>query len=343
MDKNSVLLEIEKLAVRFDTRAGAVAALSGVSFHVQPGETLAIVGESGSGKSCCALSILDLIPSPPGQRTADIMRFGDIDLLSLSGAQLRKLRGDRIAMAFQDPLSSLNPLLTIGDQIAEVLRTHRNVDAKQARRRAVELLNLVGIPDAASRLKSYPHEMSGGMRQRVMIAIALACEPELFIADEPTTALDVTVQAQIVELVKNLQRDNSMSIIWITHDLSVIAGFADRVIVLYAGNIVEESDTQTLFLSPRHPYTDGLLKSLPRIDQEPAARLSAIKGLPPDLTNLPVGCAFEPRCPRAVERCKTERPSLESHSPGHKAACWNPIIADTPEGVSRAAARNKFS
>ncbi len=337
MNESTALLEVKHLGVKFESRAGVVAALSDISFNVAPGETLAIVGESGSGKSCCALSILDLIPSPPGTMDAETMRFGDVDLTKISEEQLRRLRGNRIAMAFQDPLSSLNPLLTVGDQICEVLRTHRKMDLESARQRSIELLNLVGIPDSSARLKSYPHEMSGGMRQRVMIAIALACDPELFIADEPTTALDVTVQAQIVDLVKKLQRQNKMSIIWITHDLSVIAGFADRVIVLYAGSIVEESDLGSLFLSPLHPYTSGLLNSLPRIDKEPVSRLPAISGLPPDLTTLPPGCAFQSRCPRALDRCKQEKPMLEAQSSGRRVACWNPITTDEDSIVSNPA------
>ena len=317
------LLDVEGLNVEFRTQGGTVDAVSGVSFRVAPGETLAIVGESGSGKSCCVLSLLGLIPAPPGKVTAGRIRFRDTDLLGMPERQLRAIRGNRIAMIFQDPLSSLNPLLTIGTQIAEVLETHFGAGRSTARKKSIELLRLVGIHAPEQRLNSYPHQLSGGMRQRVMIAIGLACDPELLIADEPTTALDVTIQAQIIDLVKRLRQENSMSIVWITHDLGVVAGLADRVMVMYAGRVVEEATVDALFATPLHPYTVGLLRSLPRLDTDHGDDLPAIGGLPPDLTRLPQGCAFAARCDRATDRCHRERPRLEAHVEGHRVACWN--------------------
>ena len=317
------LLDVDGLNVEFRTQGGTINAVSGVGFRVAPGETLAIVGESGSGKSCCVLSILGLIPAPPGEVTARRIRFRDTDLLGMPERELRAIRGSRIAMIFQDPLSSLNPLLTVGTQIAEVLETHLGADRATARKKSIELLRLVGIDAAEQRLNSYPHQLSGGMRQRVMIAIGLACDPELLIADEPTTALDVTIQAQIIDLVKRLRKKNAMSIVWITHDLGVVAGLADRVMVMYAGRVVEEATVDALFAAPLHPYTAGLLRSLPRVDADHGDELPAIGGMPPDLARLPEGCAFAARCSRTTARCRRERPRLEAHAAGHSVACWN--------------------
>ena len=317
------LLEVEDLNVRFDTREGPISAVSSVEFRVYPGETLAIVGESGCGKTCCALALLGLVPAPPGHVSAGVIRFRDIDLTGLSEREMRAVRGKRIAMIFQDPLSSLNPLLTVGAQIGEVLKTHFGADRAAGRSKCVELLRLVGIPDPEQRLDALPHQLSGGMRQRVMIAMCLAGEPELLIADEPTTALDVTVQAQIVDLVRDLRDRRSISIVWITHDLSIVAGLADRVMVMYAGRIVEEASVEALFAAPLHPYTAGLLRSVPRIDEEPADELAAIGGLPPHPARLSPGCAFEPRCAWATERCRSERPVLIVQVEDHRVACWN--------------------
>lgn len=317
------LLDVDGLNVEFRTQGGTINAVSGVGFRVAPGETLAIVGESGSGKSCCVLSILGLIPAPPGEVTAGRIRFRDTDLLGMPERELRAIRGSRIAMIFQDPLSSLNPLLTVGTQIAEVLETHLGADRATARKKSIELLRLVGIDAPEQRLNSYPHQLSGGMRQRVMIAIGLACDPELLIADEPTTALDVTIQAQIIDLVKRLRKKNAMSIVWITHDLGVVAGLADRVMVMYAGRVVEEATVDALFATPLHPYTAGLLRSLPRVDADHGDELPAIGGMPPDLAQLPEGCAFAARCSRTTERCRRERPRLEARAAGHSVACWN--------------------
>lgn len=324
------LLDVEGLNVEFRTQGGTVNAVSGVSFRVAPGETLAIVGESGSGKSCCVLSILGLIPAPPGKVTAERIRFRDTDLLGMPERELRAIRGSRIAMIFQDPLSSLNPLLTVGTQIAEVLETHLGADRAAARKKSIELLRLVGIDAAEQRLNCYPHQLSGGMRQRVMIAIGLACDPELLIADEPTTALDVTIQAQIIDLVKRLRKKNAMSIVWITHDLGVVAGLADRVMVMYAGRVVEEATVDALFAAPLHPYTAGLLRSLPRVDADHGDELPAIGGMPPDLARLPEGCAFAARCSRTTERCRRERPRLEARAAGHSVACWNAPPSNGP-------------
>ena len=321
------LLEVEDLQVRFDTREGPILAVSSVDFRVYPGETLAIVGESGCGKTCCALALLGLIPFPPGRVTAGRIRFRDIELLDLPEREMRAVRGKRIAMIFQDPLSSLNPLLSVGAQIAEVLATHFGTGRSAGRSKSIELLRLVGIPEPEQRFDALPHQLSGGMRQRVMIAMCLAGEPELLIADEPTTALDVTVQAQIVDLVKGLRDRHSISIVWITHDLGVVAGLADRVMVMYAGRIVEEASVEALFAAPLHPYTAGLLRSVPRIDEEPADELAAIGGLPPHPARLPPGCAFEPRCSWATDRCRRERPSLADQNEGHRVACWNVAAA----------------
>ncbi len=316
------LLDVRNLETRFYTQDGVVHAVNGVSFHVDEGETLGIVGESGSGKSVTVLSIMRLIPSPPGKITNGEVIFEGRDLLKIDEEEMREVRGNRIAMIFQDPMTSLNPVLTIEQQITEALELHLGMNHQQARRRAIELLKMVGIPAAEQRIDNYPHQFSGGMRQRVMIAMGLACNPRLLIADEPTTALDVTIQAQIVELVKRLRDEIGMAIIWITHDLSLLAGLADRIIVMYAGQVVESAPTADIYRNPRHPYTIGLLQSIPRLDEKRRERLAPIEGLPPDLIDYPQGCPFAPRCRFAVERCFEEDPPLEKVGPEHEAACW---------------------
>jgi oligopeptide transport system ATP-binding protein len=326
------LLEVKGLETRFFTQDGVVHAVNGISDGLDEGETLAIVGESGCGKSVGVMSLMRLIPQPPGKITGGEVLFGTgddrKDLLKLSDEEIRKVRGNRIAMIFQDPMTSLNPVLTIGFQISEALILHMGMDKEAARKRSVELLELVGIPRAADRLDDYPHQFSGGMRQRVMIAMGLSCNPQLLIADEPTTALDVTIQAQITDLVKRLRDEIGMAIIWITHDLGVVAGLADRMIVMYAGFIVEESLVKDLYANPRHPYTIGLLSSLPRLDEARAHRLTSIEGLPPDLVDLPKGCPFHARCVYRIEKCAIENPKLEPVSPGHKTACWVDVRKD---------------
>jgi oligopeptide transport system ATP-binding protein len=324
------LLDVRDLEVRFFTRDGVVHAVNGVSFQLNEGETLGIVGESGSGKSVTMLSILRLIPQPPGRITRGQVLFQGVDLLKLDEADIRRIRGSKIAMVFQDPMTSLNPVLTIGRQITEVLETHLNMSPREARGRAIELLRMVGIPNAEERLNDYPHQFSGGMRQRVMIAMALACHPQILIADEPTTALDVTIQAQIIDLVKRLRDELGMAIIWITHDLGVVAGLAHRVAVMYAGYIVEEAPVLELYHNPRHPYTLGLLGSLPRLDRRERRRLVSIDGMPPDLLELPRGCPFAPRCPYAIDRCWEENPQLEEVAPHHRIACWVDVTTGRP-------------
>lgn len=316
------LLEVNNLKTQFFTQDGVVHAVNGITYGVDVGETVAIVGESGSGKSVGVMSLIRLIPQPPGKIVAGEVWFDGQDLLKLSEDELRHIRGNRIAMIFQDPMTSLNPVLTVGRQITEALELHLNMNKEQARKRAVELLQLVGIPGAEARLDDYPHQFSGGMRQRVMIAMGLSCDPQLLIADEPTTALDVTIQAQIVDLVNRLKQDLGMAIIWITHDLGVVAGMAQRVLVMYAGYIVEESNVHEIYAQPRHPYTLGLLRSIPRLDLGRQKRLIPIEGLPPDLLEAPKQCPFAPRCAFAVEKCWQENPVLESVGPNHKAACW---------------------
>ncbi len=316
------LLEVKNLRTQFFTQDGVVHAVNGISYSVDKGETVAIVGESGSGKSVGVMSLIRLIPQPPGKIVDGEVMFDGQDLLKLSEDELRDIRGNRIAMIFQDPMTSLNPVLTIGRQITEALELHMNMNKEQARKRAVQLLEMVGIPGAAARLDDYPHQFSGGMRQRVMIAMGLSCDPQLLIADEPTTALDVTIQAQIVDLTRRLQEELGMAIIWITHDLGVVAGMAQRVIVMYAGFIVEESIVDSIYAQPRHPYTLGLLRSIPRLDLGRQKRLIPIDGLPPDLLEAPVHCPFAPRCSFAVDKCWQENPPLVEVAPNHKAACW---------------------
>jgi peptide/nickel transport system ATP-binding protein len=327
-DKQTPLLRIEGLRTHFHTRDGVVRAVDGVSFDVGPGETLAIVGESGCGKSVTSLSILRLLPMPPARIVGGRVEFEGRDLLSLSEAEMRRIRGNAIAMIFQEPMTSLNPVLTIGRQIAEALVLHRGLSYADALARAGEMLRKVHIPEADRRVGQYPHELSGGMRQRVMIAMALACGPRLLIADEPTTALDVTIQAQILELMIELRDATGASIILITHDLGVVAEMAHRVVVMYAGCKVEEAPVEELFERPRHPYTLGLLGSMPHLGEsvdDAGKRLVEIPGVVPSLKEAAPGCLFAPRCPSASERCRAEVPPLEQHAPGHWAACWHPV------------------
>lgn len=319
-------MEVKNLVTRFYTQEGTVYAVNDISYTLNEGETLGVVGESGSGKSVHSLSIMGLIPSPPGKVEGGEVIFRGRDLLKLPSEQMRLVRGSEIAMIFQDPMTSLNPVLTIGSQITEALKLHLGMNNHQARQRAAELLSLVGIPDAASRLDNYPHQFSGGMRQRVMIAMGLSCNPKLLIADEPTTALDVTIQAQILDLVKRLREEFDMAIIWISHDLGVVAGIADTINVMYAGIIVERGRIEDVFASPRHPYTLGLLHSLPRMDRRGGQRLVSIEGSPPDMRNPITGCPFAPRCPYRLEKCWDQLPPLET-VPGasvdnHVMACW---------------------
>ncbi len=318
----SPLLEVQNLETRFFTTDGVVCAVNGISYTVNSGETLGIVGESGSGKSISVLSILRLIPSPPGKITGGQILFEGENLLTFSAKKLRQIRGNQISIIFQDPMTSLNPVLTIEKQITESIKLHLGLSQEESKSRAVQLLQQVGIPDAERRIKNYPFQFSGGMRQRVMIAMGLACHPKLLIADEPTTALDVTVQAQVVELVKQLKQELGMAVIWITHDLALLAGLADRIIVLYAGQIVEQASVNQLYNHPRHPYTIGLLESLPRLEGKIQEKLPAIEGFPPDLIDYPKGCPFAPRCRFAVDHCFVENPGLEWVETGHQVACW---------------------
>jgi oligopeptide transport system ATP-binding protein len=328
-----LLLDVQGLETTFKTPDGVVHAVNGVSFTLKEGETLGVVGESGCGKSVTMMSALRLIPSPPGKITAGKAFFNGQDLLQMSNEEIRHVRGAQISMIFQDPMTSLNPVLTIGRQIEEPLMLHLGMTKKQASDRAAELLGMVGIPNAKDRLKDYPHQYSGGMRQRVMIAMALSCSPQILIADEPTTALDVTIQAQIVELAKRLRDELGMAIIWITHDLGIVAGLAKRVLVMYGGYIIEESPVNDLYVNPSHPYTIGLLGSLPRVDAREHDKLFSIEGLPPVLYHKPNACPFAPRCRWAMERCWKENPMLESvpSSPEHRVACW----VDTKTGRPR--------
>jgi peptide/nickel transport system ATP-binding protein len=325
--QSDIVLEVDGLKTVFITRQGVIKAVDDVSFALRRGETLAVVGESGCGKSMTALSIMRLIPEPPGRIVGGAVRLGGKDLLRLDQAAMRAVRGNEISMIFQEPMTSLNPVLTIGRQIAEALRLHQDLSRSAAAEKAVEMLRLAKIPEPAQRAREYPHQLSGGMRQRAMIAMALACNPKVLIADEPTTALDVTIQAQILDLILGLQEKLGMAIILITHDLGVVAECAQRVIVMYAGRKVEEAEVDALFAEPLHPYTQGLLASVPRlalIGGAPAAeRLQEIPGMVPSLAQLPPGCAFAPRCGFADERCRTARPSFEEKRPRHWAACWH--------------------
>ncbi|MGQ9555264.1 MAG: ABC transporter ATP-binding protein [Anaerolineae bacterium] len=325
------LLEVKGLRTQFHTQDGIVNAVNGISYVVDERETVAIVGESGCGKSVGVLSIMRLIPQPPGKIVGGQVLFDGRDLLRLPEDDLRHIRGNRIAMIFQDPMTSLNPVLTIGRQVGEALEVHQGLSANEAKQRTIELLRLVGIPEAERRVDDYPHQFSGGMRQRAMIAMALSCNPKLLIADEPTTALDVTIQAQIIDLVRRLRDEFGMAIIWITHDLGIVAGLADRVLVMYAGYIIESAPVQELYANPRHPYTLGLLRSVPRLDEDRPERLVPIEGLPPDLINLPDACPFSPRCRYAIDKCWQQNPRLEPVGIGHEIACW----VDVTEGSSR--------
>jgi oligopeptide/dipeptide ABC transporter ATP-binding protein len=320
------LLEVKNLRTYFHTRGGVVKAVDNVSFNVGEGEMLGIVGESGSGKSVTALSIMRLIPIPPGKigEGSEII-FGGENVLDLTEDELHELRGGKISMIFQDPMTSLNPVFTVGFQIAEAVKLHLKLTGKAAEARTLEMMERVRIPDARRRLKSYPHEFSGGMRQRVMIAIALACNPRLLIADEPTTALDVTIQAQVLDLMKALSSEFRTAVMLITHDLGVVAGMCQRVVVMYAGRVMEEAPTSRLFAKPAHPYTQALLRSIPHLEDNKTQRLNPIKGQPPDLVNLPPGCPFAPRCVKAQARCLVETPLLETVADEQRAACFYPF------------------
>jgi oligopeptide transport system ATP-binding protein len=330
------LLEVRNLETHFRTQDGVVKAVNKVSFHVDRGETLGIVGESGCGKSVTSLSIMRLIPNPPGKIVGGQILFDGEDLVQMSEEEMRRIRGNRIAMIFQDPMTSLNPVLTIGRQITESLELHMDLSKREAVNRATELLDMVGIPSPGKRLDNYPHQFSGGMRQRVMIAMALSCNPELLIADEPTTALDVTIQAQILELINRLREELQTAVIMITHDLGVVAGMTDRVTVMYAGGVVEEGPTKEIFANPRMPYTIGLLRSIPRLDEERGHKLTPIRGLPPSLVDLPQICPFSPRCDYVQDACLGTVPALRSVSTDHRAACLYDITMDTPIPERRA-------
>jgi oligopeptide transport system ATP-binding protein len=331
MQMPDLLLDVQGLETTFKTPDGVVHAVNGVSFGLKEGETLGVVGESGCGKTVTMMSVLRLIQSPPGKIVAGKAFFFGQDLLQISNEDIRHVRGAQISMIFQDPMTSLNPVLTIGYQMEEPLILHIGMSQKQARTRAAELLEMVGLPNAKERLNDYPHQFSGGMRQRVMIAMALSCSPQILIADEPTTALDVTIQAQITDLVKRLRDELGMAIIWITHDLGIVAGLAQRVIVMYGGYIIEEAPVRELYSNPRHPYTLGLLGSLPRVDEKEHTRLFSIEGQPPVLYQKPEACPFAPRCKWAIEHCWKENPMLESVAPEHRIACW----VDTKTGRAR--------
>lgn len=322
------VLEVKDLVTQFNTPDGIVHAVNGVSFHVDESETLGIVGESGCGKTVTMLSVLGLIRQPPGRIVQGEAIFNNQDLLKLSPQEMRKIRGSQIGMVFQDPMTSLNPVMNIGKQVSEAMLEHLGLSPKEVRNRTIELLSMVGIPNAKDRLDDYPHQFSGGMRQRAMIAMALSCNPQILIADEPTTALDVTIQAQIVELVKELCDKLGMALIWITHDLGVIAGMADRMMVMYAGRVVERADVRQLYASPSHPYTLGLLGSLPRVDGRHSRRLTNIEGRPPDLLEPINSCPFAPRCPYVIARCRAEDPQLRSVEQAHEIACWVDVVRE---------------
>jgi oligopeptide/dipeptide ABC transporter ATP-binding protein len=321
--RNEVLLQIDKLETQFFTEAGVVRAVDGVTLSVHKGETLGIVGESGCGKSVTALSVLRLIPDPPGKIVGGTIVLNGQNLLKLPENEMRKVRGAQISMIFQEPMTSLNPVFTVGDQIAEGIRLHQGLSKRESWNKAIEMLRLVRIPDAERRVKEYPHQMSGGMRQRVMIAMALSCNPQLLIADEPTTALDVTIQAQILDLLNKLKAELGMAVMLITHDLGVVADTAARVVVMYAGRVVEEAPVLELFTNPKHPYTQGLLTSIPRLEKtERRARLQAIPGVVPDLLDLPKGCKFQARCGKVFEPCRGDEPQLKSVSSDHCVRCY---------------------
>ncbi len=316
------LLEVNDLRTYFYTQEGVVKAVDGTSYSVEEGETLGLVGESGCGKSVSALSILRLIPTPPGKIVSGEIMFQGRDLLKLDENEMRRIRGNDIAMVFQEPMTSLNPVLTIGRQITESLELHQDLRGRAARERAVELLELVGIPAARGRIDDYPHQFSGGMRQRVMIAMAMSCNPKILLADEPTTALDVTIQAQILEVMARLSHEFGTAVIIITHNLGVVARYADRVNVMYAGKVIERADAHELYANPKHPYTVGLLNSVPRLDELRQEKLIPIEGLPPDLAHLPEGCSFYPRCEWRTDQCLTEFPPISQVEGAHQTACW---------------------
>lgn len=319
--ENKRLLDIEDLRVSFFTPGGEVQAVRGISWFLDEGEALGIVGESGSGKSVSVYAVMRLLQHP-GRVIGGSIRFNGTDILSLSEDDMRKIRGNDIAMIFQDPMTSLNPVYTVGNQIGEPLKLHRNMKGRRARARAEELLSMVGIPNPARRLKQYPFEFSGGMRQRAMIAMALACEPKLLIADEPTTALDVTIQAQILEIMKDLKQNHCMSIVLITHDLGIVSDICDKIIIMYGGEIMEYGPIDALYKNPSHPYTNGLINSLPKIDQPEGTPLTPIEGSPVDLMHPPAGCPFAPRCDQCMKVCLTEKPPYFEMEPNHYTACW---------------------
>ncbi len=326
----AALLEVKDLKTYFFTQEGVVKAVDGVSYSVNEGEALGVVGESGCGKSVSALSIMRLIPNPPGRIVGGEIIFEGQDLLQLDEKEMRGMRGNRIAMIFQDPMTSLNPVLTVRTQICEALQLHKGMNMEDATKRAIEMLELVGIPSAAERINSYPHQFSGGMRQRVMIAMALSCDPKILIADEPTTALDVTIQAQIVDLVKDLRKNLGTAVIWITHDLGIVAGLCEKVVVMYAGRIVEAAPVKELYARPSHPYTLGLLRSLPRLDDDCKTRLIPIDGMPPDLIDSPDACDFAPRCSYKIDQCTKQRPTLREIGKDHRIACWCDVKREVP-------------
>ena len=332
------LLEIRNLVTQFFTTDGVVKAVDGISYGIDKGEVVGVVGESGCGKSVHALSIMRLVAYPPGRIVGGEIVFEGEDLLQMNDKDMRHIRGNRIAMVFQEPMTSLNPVLTIGRQLTETLELHQDMNRRQANEKAAELLHTVGIPDAESRLRDYPHQFSGGMRQRVMIAMALSCNPALIIADEPTTALDVTIQAQILELMQELGKTYGTAMIIITHNLGVVARYAQRVVVMYAGKIIESGTAEQIYLHPKHPYTLALLNSVPRLDASERVKLEAIEGLPPDLIDLPAGCSFAPRCKFAYEKCLEEAPELLEAEEGHTSACWRRLelteLAQAPVGAA---------
>ncbi len=333
MIMSDVLLDVKNLVTTFDTEAGVLRAVDGVSFSVKPEQTLGIVGESGCGKSVTSLSVMRLLPKPSGNIAGGAIWFNGQDLSTISPEAMRQVRGKQISMIFQEPMTALNPVHRVGQQLGEIFKLHfPQMDPKKIRDASLEMLEKVGIPDPQQRLLEYPHQLSGGLRQRVMIAIALACRPQLLIADEPTTALDVTIQAQILNLMQSLQKESGMSIIFITHDLGVIAELCDDVVVMYAGKVVEHASVYELFRAPLHPYTHGLLTSIPRLETPPKHTLPAIEGMVPSLLNLPSGCRFQNRCPHAQERCQAESPSLESVAEGHEVSCfrWKEIQNSRP-------------
>jgi len=329
----SRLLDVRDLKVNFKTYGGQVNAVRGVSFYLDEGECIAIVGESGCGKSVTSKAVMGLIPSPPGEITSGEIIFNDADLLKLSKKDMMEIRGSEIGMIFQDPMTYLNPTMTIGKQIQEAIERHTNLNKRQAKARVVEMLSFVGVPNPEKRVRQYPHEFSGGMRQRVMIAIAMACNPRLLIADEPTTALDVTIQAQILDLMKSLQKKLNTSIILITHDLGVVANMADRVLVFYAGKIIESGKVDDIFYNPQHPYTWGLLNSVPRLNSGRKEKLVSIEGTPPDLFSPPAGCGFAARCAYAMKICKAVYPEMTDLGGGHECACW--LLHDKAQKVRR--------